>query len=75
MNDTANVDTQEIEKFNALAHRWWDKNGDFKTLHDINPIRLDYIQQRTNLLAGPVVDIGCGGGVLSEAMAAAGADA
>jgi 2-polyprenyl-6-hydroxyphenyl methylase/3-demethylubiquinone-9 3-methyltransferase len=74
MNDTANVDTQEIEKFNALAHRWWDKNGDFKTLHDINPIRLDYIQQRTNLLAGPVVDIGCGGGVLSEAMAAAGAE-
>ncbi len=74
MNDTVNVDNLEIQKFDALAHRWWDANGDFKTLHDINPVRLAYISERTDLLAGPVVDIGCGGGVLSEAMAATGAD-
>jgi 2-polyprenyl-6-hydroxyphenyl methylase / 3-demethylubiquinone-9 3-methyltransferase len=74
MNEKANVDNLEIEKFDALAHRWWDANGDFKTLHDINPVRLQYIRERTDLSAGPVVDIGCGGGVLSEAMAATGAD-
>ncbi len=71
MND--NVDSHEIEKFDALAHRWWDPNGDFKPLHDINPARLSYISARTDLLAGPVIDIGCGGGILSEAMARAGA--
>ncbi len=74
MNNTANVDHSEIEKFDALAHRWWDPNGDFKTLHDINPVRLSYITERTDLSAGPVADIGCGGGVLTEAMAATGAD-
>jgi len=71
---TANVDNDEIEKFDALAHRWWDANGDFKPLHDINPARLDYISERADLSAGPVVDIGCGGGILTESMAATGAD-
>ena len=72
MQPEANVDAPEIEKFDALAHRWWDPNGDFKALHDINPARLDYIRQRTDLNAGPIVDIGCGGGILSESMASAG---
>ena len=72
MQPEANVDAPEIEKFDALAHRWWDPNGDFKPLHDINPARLDYIRQRTELNAGPTVDIGCGGGILSESMASAG---
>jgi len=78
MNDTANigtanVDADEIAKFNALAHRWWDPDGDFKALHDINPARLAYIMERTDLNGGPVVDVGCGGGILAEAMAANGA--
>lgn len=68
-----NVDQDEISKFDALAHRWWDPDGDFKPLHDINPARLDYIQSRTQLSEGPVVDIGCGGGILSESMARSGA--
>ena len=72
MQPEANVDAPEIEKFDALAHRWWDPNGDFKPLHDINPARLDYIRQRTELNAGPTVDIGCGGGILSESIASAG---
>ncbi|HAH80811.1 MAG TPA: 3-demethylubiquinone-9 3-O-methyltransferase, partial [Gammaproteobacteria bacterium] len=72
MQPEGNVDAPEIEKFDALAHRWWDPNGDFKPLHDINPARLDYISQRTDLSAGPTVDIGCGGGILSESMASAG---
>jgi len=74
MSESANVDPREVEKFDALAHRWWDPDGDFKTLHDINPTRLAYITERTDLQAGPVVDIGCGGGVLTEAMAATGAE-
>lgn len=74
MSVSANVDDDEIEKFDALAHRWWDANGDFKPLHDINPARLNYISERTDLSAGPVVDIGCGGGILTESMAATGAD-
>jgi 2-polyprenyl-6-hydroxyphenyl methylase/3-demethylubiquinone-9 3-methyltransferase len=74
MSTSANVDDDEIEKFDALAHRWWDADGDFRPLHDINPARLAYIDERTELHAGPVVDVGCGGGILSEAMAAMGAD-
>ena len=74
MTINANVDTDEIQKFDALAHRWWDPDGDFKPLHDINPARLDYIRERTDLCGGPVVDIGCGGGILTESMAALGAD-
>ncbi len=73
MPSNDNVDQPEIEKFNALAHRWWDPDGDFKPLHDINNGRLGYIQERTELLAGPVIDIGCGGGILAEALARKGA--
>jgi 2-polyprenyl-6-hydroxyphenyl methylase/3-demethylubiquinone-9 3-methyltransferase len=69
----ANVDPQEIHKFSALAHRWWDRAGEFRTLHDINPIRLDWIDQHARLAQKSVVDIGCGGGILSESMAVRGA--
>ena len=68
-----NVDTEEIEKFEALAHRWWDPEGDFKPLHDINPTRLAYVVEKANIDGGPILDVGCGGGILSEAMAASGA--
>lgn len=68
-----NIDPREIAKFEALASRWWDPEGDFKPLHDINPIRLAYIQAHAELAAGPVLDVGCGGGILSESMARAGA--
>lgn len=70
MQPETNVDLPEIEKFDALAHRWWDPNGDFKPLHDINPARLQYIRQRSDLSAGATVDVGCGGGILSESLAA-----
>ncbi len=69
-----NVDAAEIDKFAALASRWWDTESEFKTLHDINPLRIDYIdQQCTGLEGKQVLDIGCGGGILAEAMAAKGA--
>jgi 2-polyprenyl-6-hydroxyphenyl methylase / 3-demethylubiquinone-9 3-methyltransferase len=68
-----NVDDQEIAKFEALAHRWWDPEGDFRPLHDINPIRLGYVIERADLGAGPMLDVGCGGGILSESLARAGA--
>jgi 2-polyprenyl-6-hydroxyphenyl methylase/3-demethylubiquinone-9 3-methyltransferase len=68
-----NVDTGEIAKFDALASRWWDPAGDFRPLHEINPLRLDYIRQRANLPDSKVVDIGCGGGILTESMANLGA--
>ncbi len=72
---TVNVDPAEIEKFQAIASRWWDPNSEFKPLHDINPLRLDYIEQQAGGLQGrKVVDIGCGGGLLSEGMAARGAE-
>lgn len=67
----SNIDHQEINKFSELAARWWDKDGEFKTLHNINPQRLAYISQRTGTLAGKtIIDVGCGGGILAEAMAA-----
>ena len=68
-----NADDEEIGKFEALAHRWWDPDGEFRPLHDINPLRLDYIAQRTDLHGGPVLDVGCGGGLLAESLAVAGA--
>ena len=64
-----NIDTKEIDKFNQLASRWWDPEGDFKPLHDINPLRIDYINSYKNLNNQKIADIGCGGGILSEAMA------
>jgi len=68
-----NVDRAEIEKFDALASRWWDPQGEFRPLHEINPLRLDYIRQRVNLDRSKVLDVGCGGGILAESMARKGA--
>jgi len=68
-----NVDSQEISKFEALAHRWWDPEGDFRPLHDINPVRLEYIADKLPLAGVNAVDVGCGGGILAESMAMAGA--
>lgn len=70
---TGNVDEAEIAKFEALADRWWDPTGEFKPLHDINPLRLDFIDARAGLAERRVIDVGCGGGILAEAMAHRGA--
>lgn len=69
-----NVDQSEIAKFSALAHRWWDPNSEFKPLHAINPLRLNWIKSFVNLEGKKVVDIGCGGGILAESIAQSGAD-
>ena len=71
---SVNVDPQEIAKFSELAHRWWDPESEFRPLHQINPLRLDWIDQRASLRGKRVLDIGCGGGILSDAMARRGAD-
>jgi len=68
-----NADPAELEKFSNLAHRWWDPAGEFKPLHDINPLRLDWIAQHAPLEGARVLDVGCGGGILAEAMARRGA--
>ncbi len=68
-----NVEAAEIDKFSALAHRWWDKDGEFRPLHQLNPVRLQWILDHVALADRRVVDIGCGGGILAEAMAASGA--
>ncbi|AAP96505.1 bifunctional 3-demethylubiquinol 3-O-methyltransferase/2-polyprenyl-6-hydroxyphenol methylase [[Haemophilus] ducreyi] len=69
-----NVDQQELSKFEQMAHSWWDPNGSFKPIHLLNPLRFNYIQTKANGLFGKkVLDVGCGGGILSEAMAQAGA--
>jgi 2-polyprenyl-6-hydroxyphenyl methylase/3-demethylubiquinone-9 3-methyltransferase len=68
-----NVDPLELEKFSQLAHRWWDPGSEFKPLHDINPLRLDLIDGVAGLRGKRVLDVGCGGGILAEAMAARGA--
>jgi len=70
---THNVDPGEIEKFEKLAGRWWDPNSEFKPLHDINPLRLDYIDRLAPLANRHVIDVGCGGGLLTEGMATRGA--
>ena len=70
----ANVDAAEVAKFEELAHRWWDPQSEFKPLHEINPLRLGYIEQHAGLSGQRIVDIGCGGGILSESMAAKGAN-
>ncbi|MGB9107594.1 MAG: bifunctional 2-polyprenyl-6-hydroxyphenol methylase/3-demethylubiquinol 3-O-methyltransferase UbiG [Telluria sp.] len=70
---TANADPLEIQKFSELAHRWWDPTSEFRPLHEINPLRLEWINARVPLPGKNVIDIGCGGGVLSESMARKGA--
>ena len=69
-----NVDPLEIQKFSELAARWWDPKSEFRPLHEINPLRLGYIQERSSLEGQRVLDVGCGGGILAESMAVAGAD-
>ncbi|WP_347249117.1 bifunctional 2-polyprenyl-6-hydroxyphenol methylase/3-demethylubiquinol 3-O-methyltransferase UbiG [Zoogloea sp.] len=69
-----NADPAELQKFSDLAHRWWDPESEFKPLHQINPLRLDWIDNAAGLSGKKVVDIGCGGGILAESMAARGAE-
>ena len=69
----ANVDPAELEKFESLAHRWWDKDGEFKPLHDINEVRLKFITDRSKVSERDVIEVGCGGGILSESLAHLGA--
>ena len=69
-----NVDDIEIQKFEALAHRWWDPDSEFKPLHEINPLRMNYITRTTGVAEKEILDIGCGGGILAEALANHGAN-
>jgi len=71
--EALNADQQELDKFSELAHKWWDPNSEFKPLHDINPLRLDYVDQHAGLTGKVVLDVGCGGGILAESMAQRGA--
>lgn len=73
MQSAPNFDPAEIAKFDAAASRWWDPNGEFRPLHDLNPARLDYIEARAGLAGRRVLDVGCGGGLLAEGMARRGA--
>ena len=73
VGSAANVDPAEVEKFSALASRWWDPDGEFRPLHQLNPLRTEYVAARTDLAGAKVVDVGCGGGLLSESLAARGA--
>ena len=70
-----NVHLHEINKFGSMAERWWDTQGEFKTLHDINPLRIGFIQGYIDITGKRIVDVGCGGGILTEGLAAQGADA
>jgi 2-polyprenyl-6-hydroxyphenyl methylase/3-demethylubiquinone-9 3-methyltransferase len=70
----ANVDAAEIAKFEALASRWWDRNSEFKPLHDINPLRANFIDERSPVAQKKVIDVGCGGGILAESLAQRGAE-
>jgi 2-polyprenyl-6-hydroxyphenyl methylase/3-demethylubiquinone-9 3-methyltransferase len=74
MTTTTNADPQELAKFSELAHRWWDPDSEFRPLHQINPLRLDWIDGLARLSGKRVLDVGCGGGILSDAMARRGAD-
>ncbi|MEQ1668393.1 MAG: bifunctional 2-polyprenyl-6-hydroxyphenol methylase/3-demethylubiquinol 3-O-methyltransferase UbiG, partial [Sulfuriferula sp.] len=69
----SNADQLELDKFSALAHKWWDTNSEFKPLHEINPLRLGYIDDHAHISGKTVLDVGCGGGILSESMANRGA--
>jgi len=71
-NPTDNIDTGEIARFSAMADIWWDRTGEFKALHDINPVRLAYVRDRVDLNGKQVLDMGCGGGLLAEALAQSG---
>lgn len=74
-SENKNIDQQELDKFSKMAATWWDFNGDFKPIHQLNPLRLNYILQHSNGLNGKkVLDVGCGGGILSESMAKSGAN-
>jgi 2-polyprenyl-6-hydroxyphenyl methylase/3-demethylubiquinone-9 3-methyltransferase len=75
MTEKDNVHLHEIHKFGSMAERWWDTQGEFKTLHDINPLRLQFIQSYADIAGKRIVDVGCGGGILTEGLAKLGADA
>ncbi len=75
MTATENVHAHEIHKFGSQAERWWDPQGEFKTLHDVNPLRLKFIQEHAELQDRKIVDVGCGGGILTEGLAKLGAEA
>ncbi len=74
MTQSLNADPTELQKFATLAHRWWDPKSEFKPLHEINPLRLNYIEREAGLKGKCVLDVGCGGGILSESMAGRGAE-
>ncbi len=73
-NEHKNLDPEEVKKFNDIAEKWWDLEGEFKPLHQINPLRLNFIKERTSLKGKRGLDIGCGGGILTEALSKAGAE-
>jgi len=75
MSETVNADPAELAKFSELAHRWWDPESEFRPLHQINPLRLDWIQGQCDLSGKRVLDVGCGGGILADSMARKGAEA
>lgn len=74
MTATENVNPHEIHKFGSMAERWWDTQGEFKTLHDVNPLRIEFIRRYADIAGKRIVDVGCGGGILSEGLAKQGAD-
>ncbi len=75
MTSRDNVHLHEIHKFGSMAERWWDPQGEFKTLHEVNPLRVRFIQDHADIVGKRIVDVGCGGGILTEALAKNGADA